>query len=286
LAETLSDGKPISIKSDLQTSCIEHRIEYLVTKKMTGFDLVPLIVPNGIDFDRVRSVTAAVADGPHSPLAVAVAESIGLSRGIPVSVATAFHSNEDRDIAIDRLDRLVDDDEMEQIVVASDNASAIVEDLHDSALLVIGAPGGSWFQRQLYGPGHKLVVGAPAGAVLVRSAPRRCFAEAADATAVAVSPHLPTTEARRVMIHPVAPVADEGRLVGVLRASALAATDTATSVGDLMEPPVSVNATEPIEAASDLETFLDGGPIPVIDDSERLIGVIHIATDVGSPSGG
>ena len=44
--------------------------------------------------------------------------------------------------------------------------------------------------------------------------------------------------------------------------------------------------TEPIEAASDLESFLDGGPIPVIDDSERLIGVIHVASDPGSSSGG
>lgn len=277
LATALSDTEPIALAGDLRTACIEHRVEYLVSKKFTSFDLVSSLVPNDVDLSAIDAVTAAVAEGPHSPLAVSVAARIGSALGIMVTAATAYHTNEDRSDAKQLLTRVTKDmdQSIEKVAVPADRASAIVDTLTPTTLLVIGAPGGSWFQRQLYGPGHKLVVAAPAGAVLVRSEPRRCFMDAHEPTTSALSVHLSVADAQRVMHDPVAPVVDEGRLVGVVRRSTIHTDDAQTSIGDLMEPPVSVSADEPTEAASELAEFFDGGPIPVVDQN-RLVGVIRL----------
>jgi CBS domain-containing protein len=45
-------------------------------------------------------------------------------------------------------------------------------------------------------------------------------------------------------------------------------------VGDLMEPPISIDAAEPEEAAEEIRQFLDGGPVPVVGKGGRLLGVI------------
>lgn len=277
LAEALSDGEPIGATDDLKRACIANGVELLVTKKFTSFDLVPTVVPHELDLGTIKAVTAAVADGPHSPLAVDVAARVGQSLGVPVSIATAYHSNEDRTVAEERLDRLQPAEfEVERVAVPSDSALAIVDALSTDTLLVIGAPGGSWFQRQLFGPGHKLAVAAPAGAVLVKSQPRRSYMEAEDATGVALSLHLSTDDGRRIMTDSVAPVVDEGKLVGMLRRRTLEAAVDAAIVADVMEPPVSVSAEEPLDNAADLAEFLDGGPVPVTGDNETLLGIIRI----------
>ncbi len=277
LAATLSDEAPIAATGDLRSLCIENRIELLVSKKFTSFDLVSQVVPNEVDLTKIDAVTAAVADGPHSPLAVDIAARIGRSLGIPVAAATAYHANEDQSVATERLRLLTAPlaPDVDQIAIPSDKASAIVESLTPTTLLVIGAPGGSWFQRQLYGPGHKLIVAAPAGAVLVRSEPRRCFMDTHEPTASALSVHLAVGDAKRLMDDAIAPVVDEGRLVGIVRRTLIETSDDALAVGDLMEPPVSVDAGEPTDVAEELADFLDGGPIPVVD-SDRLVGLIRI----------
>lgn len=276
LATTLCDGEPIALAGDLRTVCIERRVECLVAKKFTSFDLVPTIVPNGVDLGAIDAVTAAVAEGPHSPLAVRVAAKIGHSLGIDVSAVTAYHTSEDRSNATTLLDEVTThvDQPVDKVALAADRASEIVETLTPTTLLVIGAPGGSWFQRQLYGPGHKLVVAAPAGAVLVRSEPRRCFMDAMEPTTSALSVHLSVPDARRVMADTVAPVVDEGRLVGIVRRTTVLKADESMTTGDIMEPPVSVDADEPSEAAAELADFLDTGPVPVVD-ADRLVGVIR-----------
>lgn len=287
LAEALSDSEPIAMSDDLRRSCIANRVEYLVTKKLTSFDLVSAIVPHEVDLSSIDAVTAAVADGPHSPLAVDVAIQISAKLGIPASVATAYHTNEDRSVAEDRLDHLTAevDHPVEHVAVASDTASTIVESLSSSTLLVMGAPGGSWFHRQLFGPGHKLVVAAPAGAVLVRSVSRRAFMDAEDPTSTALGRHLAVVDAKRVLVDPVAPVVDEGKLVGIVRKSKLENAEHDALLGDVMDPPVFVDAGEPVENASELSSFLEGSPIPVVDDSHRLVGVLRPDVGESGPHG-
>ena len=87
LAALLGDRPPVTIDGDLRHSCIAHHIELLVARKATSFDLVPTVVPRDVDLDRVTAVTAAVGDGPHSPLAAAVASRLGWGPGRVVAAA-------------------------------------------------------------------------------------------------------------------------------------------------------------------------------------------------------
>ena len=277
LAALLSDEPPVAIDSDPRRTCISERIDCLVGKKLSSFDLVPVAVPRDIDLRGVESVTAAVGDGPHSPLAVAVAARVGSRLGIPAVVATAFHPSEGRSDAETRLSLLSSPyaDAVDAMAVEAERAADLVETLPETTLLVIGAPGGSWFYRQIYGPGHRLAIAAPNGSITVRTSPRRCFHDAISPTGHAIGIHLPIPDARRLVRAPVAPVTDEGRLVGIVRASVLVQASDVATVEEVMEPPVAVEASEALDNAKALVAFLDGGPIPVVDDEGSLIGVLN-----------
>jgi len=276
LASLLSEADPVAIDGDPRRTCISEQIDCLVSRKLTSFDLVPMIVPTEVDITRVESVTAAVGDGPHSPLAVAVAERLGARLGLPASVATAYHTTEGRTQAEERLARLAApfQDTVELQAVEAQRAAELVDALPDTTLLVMGAPGGSWFYRQIYGPGHRLAVAAPNGVIVVRSEPRRCFHAAVSPTPYAIGVHLSVADARRVVSAAVAPVTEEGQLVGIVRRSELTSAPDSTSIESLMEPAVAVSAAEPVANAADLSVFLDNGPIPVVDDEGNLIGVL------------
>ena len=92
LAETLSEEAAIPVKGDLHTMCVSATIDILVGRKMTRFDLVPTVVPTNIDLDRVTSVTIAVGEGPHTPLAAAVGARIAAVLGVPGELATVFRT--------------------------------------------------------------------------------------------------------------------------------------------------------------------------------------------------
>jgi hypothetical protein len=279
LAEILADA-PIQIDGDLTRSCVANRIDALVARRMSSFDLVPTLVPHGVDLDAIDAVSAAVADGPHSPLVAALAARLGARLGVRVDLVTAYRGPEELPVAMERLQRLAAPHPgLEWHAAQSGNAAGIVDTLIPNSLLLVGAPGGSWFQRQLFGPGHRLLVSAPAGAVVVRDAPRRCYHVATDPAGVAVGSHLTSADARRLIEHPVVPVTDRGLLVGVLRASALTDVPSRLPVGELMEAPVAVAATEDMQAVTDLLEFFEGGPVPVVDHAGYLIGTIGSVPD-------
>ena len=101
-------------------------------------------------------------------------------------------------------------------VVRAKSAKALIATLEPDTLLVIGAPGGSWMQRQLLGPGNQLRHAAPGGVIVVRSAEPRCFQKAKQG--VVVSPWLQVEEARRITLDAAAvPVVADGILVGIVR---------------------------------------------------------------------
>ena len=106
LAERLDDGPPIAISGDLQRSCVTDRVDLLVARRFGSFDLVPVAVPHQVDFGNVCAVTAAVGEGPHSPLAAAVAARLALALGVPGELATVYRSHEEMPLALDRLERL------------------------------------------------------------------------------------------------------------------------------------------------------------------------------------
>lgn len=275
LAEVLADGRPVPVTDDLTRSCVADRIDLLVTGRASRFDLVSTVIPRGIDLDNVTAVTAAIGGGPNSQLAAHVAAILSINMGLPGELATVFRPNEGRVEAKRQLARLEEQFlHLDCRVILGSNAQAIIDTLSASTLLVVGAPGGSWLQRQIFGPGHRLLVAAPAGALVVKSAERRCFHHVIDPTRVVVSPFLALTDARSIVTFNAVPVASEGKLVGILRAAALDDRAPGETVADVMEPPVAVQATEPASAAEDLAEFLGLSPVPVIDHTGRLIGVI------------
>lgn len=276
LAGLLAGGDARRAGPDLRASCVEARADILVGRKLTSFDLVSMAVPYGFDPPRVESVVAAVAGGPHSLLAARVARRLSAALDVPASLVAAS-PEEAADLAaeeaLERAAALIPI--TERRVLRAANPGAAVRALPPGSLLVLGAPGGTWWQRQFTGPGRQLRLGAPAGAVVVRRAPRRCFHYMEEPAAMGVQ--MPAGEALRLAGTTLVPVAEEGRLVGLVRHRALRAADPATPLGRIMEAPAFALAEDPLDVVGGLSTFLDGGPVPVVDASGRLCGMVTAA---------
>src|SRR5665811_723691 len=148
----------------------------------------------------------------------------------------------------------------------------IRDKLDDGALLVLGAPGGSWLQRQFFGPGRQLIHAAPGGIVVARSSPRRCFQAAEPAEAIA--PWLSVSDATKLGGAAVIPVAAHGALVGLFRLETARNAAAGATVQDMMEAPVFLAVDDPVDAADELSLFFDGAPIPIVDHDGRLVGVL------------
>lgn len=263
------------IDGDLTGACIRAGADALVSRRFTSFDLVPTVVPHDFTADDVRGVAAAVADGPHSSLAALVAALVAERLGVPGELATVYRSEEERDAADERLEHLSEmAPRLDSRAVRHHSATGLIETLEPGTLLVVGAAGGSWIQRQILGPGHRLVVKAPGGSLVVRDAPRRAFQGVVDPAGVAIGTQMAAAAAMGVVTHPTVPVAENGVLVGILRRAVLEGAPGSVVVGDLMEPPMSIDAAEPEEAAEEIRQFLDGGPVPVVGKGGRLLGVI------------
>lgn len=273
LASLLDSAKPRPADSDIRDACIRARADLLVARKLTSFDLVSTAVPVGFDPDAVGSVVAAVGGGPNSVLAAQIAERLSSELAVEGSLVSASAGDGD-DAASERalagLAFLVP--ALPGRIVRVDSARALVDELPPDALLIVGAPGGSWMQRQFFGPGKQLIVGAPGGAVVVRSAPARCFQVMSEPEAMGV--HMQVGDALRLMTGPVAPVVDDGALVGILRRKVLADADPTSPIGPFVEDPVFVNLEDAVDSAIEVIEFLDHGAVPVVDGDGRLVGAV------------
>lgn len=287
LAEHLTDGLAVPVQSDLAATCIDHRAEVLVTRRLNTFDLVSQVVPVGIDLSRIDSITAAVSDGPHSALVAAIADRLATRLGVPAEIATVYRAPEELPVAMARIEVLAERyPDLGRRIAHAKSAVGLLDTLGPRTLLIAGAPEGSWFQRQLWGPGPALASHASGGAIVVKSAPLRCFHASVNPAGHTVSPDLPVAEARRRVRLPSTPVARHGRLVGIVRRRAIDTAPDDAVVGDVMEVPVAVRATEPIDAVEGLRVYLEDGPVPVVDDRTRLIGIVpSVALDAAPEMG-
>ena len=164
LANLLAGGGARRAGPDLRASCVEARADLLVGRKLTSFDLVGVAVPYAFEPARVESVVAAVAGGPHSLLAARVARRLSAALEVPISlVAASAEAGTDpaAEEALERAARLVP--VAEQRVLRAANPGAAVRALPTGSLLVLGAPGGTWWQRQFTGPGGNCGAGPPPG---------------------------------------------------------------------------------------------------------------------------
>lgn len=278
LAEILGADEARRLKGSLEDACIAHRADLLVSRKMPGnFDLISVAVPIDFQPDKITSVVAAVGGGPHSLLAAETAESIGQALDVPFEMISASRPDDDPTEAGVVLDQLKSElPEMRSRVIEVEGVSEIVDGLDEGALLVLGAPGGSWLQRAMFGPGARLRRTAQAGAVVVRSAPDRVFRFMGDPVYVAPLRHADDT--LRFHEEQTLAVADEGLLVGVVRREKLVEAGD-SPVGTVMEKAVSVKVDETLAEASELSPTFGPDPIPVTDHEEHLVGGLMLPVD-------
>jgi hypothetical protein len=272
LAELLAGVDATRVQGDPSVACVSERADLLVSRRLpSAFDLVDMAVPLDVDSEGVGAVVAAVAGGPHSLLAARVARRLGIALGVPTSMVSAYPAGGDAgpaEEAVKEIYPLVPD--IEYTTMAASDMGELISNLAQRSLLVFGAPGGSWFQRRLFGPGARLRSHAPAGAVVVQSAPRRVFQVMGEP--VFVAPLLHAQDTLRVRPESTLAVAEAGRLVGLVRRSRLIELGPDMPVADAMEDPVSIGQVEPVETARALQPVFGADPIPVVDDDYNLVG--------------
>ncbi len=275
LAETLAGDNASRISGDVAEGCIAERADVLVTRRLpSGFDLVNIAVPIGFEPDQVTRVVAAVAGGPHSQLAAETAALLADRLGVEAELASAAGAEDELGLAYEMLEQVgASVPDVDRRVVVVEGVSELVEDLDEGTLLVLGAPGGSWLSRSRTGPGAKLRRTAQAGAVVVRSAPDRVFRFMGDPVYVAPLRH--ADDILRMHEENTLAVADEGRLVGLVRREGLLRAG-AGPVASVMEEAQSVRLDETILQAWELEPTFAPDPIPVTDHEENLVGGLSL----------
>lgn len=105
---------------------------------------------------------------------------------------------------------------------------------------------------------------------MVRSAPRRVFQEMGEP--VYTSPLHLATDLLRIYPQGRLAVTDAGKLVGVVRRDALEVADSGTTVADVMEEPMSVQAVDAVEDVLDMWKEFAPDPVPVVDEDGSLVG--------------
>lgn len=277
LAEVLGGENTDRITGDVAESCIQGRADVLVAKKLpSSFDLVNVAVPIDFDPDSVRSVVATVAGGPHSALAAETAARLAARLGVPAEMLSGAESEDEIDASREILEQVAAHipDISRRVVVVEDGVSEMVDTLDDGALLVLGAPGGSWLSRSRTGPGARLRRTAQAGVVVVRSAPDRVFRFMGEPVYVAPLRHADDT--LRIHNENTLAVADEGRLIGLVRREGLLRAG-GEPVASVMEEALSVRVDETMLQARQLEPTFGRDPIPVTDHEEHLVGGLSLS---------
>lgn len=272
IAELVSGGEAERVDGDLKTACISNRANVLVTSRAGSFDLASTLVPSGIDeAHQPPAVIGAVGTGPHSPLVAATTTRLAHALGADALLVTMSAGPEDDRDALDVLESMEDHAPgAETRLVRADHPTTLLESLPPTGLVVLGAPGGSWWQRQFFGAGRRLIHAAPAGSVIVRATDRRCFHSVTEMTAV--GPLMQAADAAAITTSAVLPVVADGIVVGQVRVEDLQMADPHTPVGQLAETAITALADEPIGAITELAEALGGGPVPVVDDEGRLLG--------------
>lgn len=275
LAELLASGEATRISGDLVEGCVNQRADFLVSRRFPGsFDLVNVAVPVEFQPESVTSIVATVSGGPHSRLAAQTADVISQQLGVPGEMVSAAPGSDWLKEAGMLLEELTPEGSaMQGRVLEVSDMGGLVESIEDTALLVLGAPGGSWLQRLMFGPGARLQRSAQAGSVVVRSAPRRVFKEMGEP--VYVSPLHLASDTLRVRNESTIAVASEGRLVGLVRRDRLESAGDGV-VADIMDEPVSIDFTSPMAGVADLFPDWGAGPVPVTDAKNNLVGSLTL----------
>jgi hypothetical protein len=267
---------PVRLSGDLETACVDMNVDVVVSKRLPRSDIVSSVVPVGFDADAVSVVAVAVGDGPHSPLAVSIAERVAERLGVPGTAIAAYRSKSQEWEARQRLGRIVaSGSSLDTVTIHAPDPRSIVDHVSRETLLVHGAGGGSFIERHLTGTGNRLTSRARGCVLVVRSSQPKCYQSAVSPTPFALAPEMLAADALQVMVHPFAPVVSARKLVGIVRIEALVSADPGNPIESLIEPVVGLNRRDPIRVATFERDHLGPGPLPVIDEDGNLVGVIE-----------
>jgi CBS domain-containing protein len=282
LADVLSGGSAIQAGSNVATSCVQTRASILVARHLTSFDLCNIAVPHGFSPTETSSIVAAVGGGPHSRLATTLAYVLGRQLELPVRAVYGHRDAGERARALAVLDDLAGHlQDVDAEAIQTPSPAAMVSELPAGSLLVVGAPGGSWFQRQFFGPGARIRAKAPGGAIVVRHAPPRVYQVMQPPTAF--GPHMRVADALTLADTQQLIIAEEGRLVGLVPREKLVEAGRALELQDIMESPVFLSPEEELDHATELTSDHPGRAIPVIDSRRHIIGTISGADLTARP---
>ena len=273
LADLLAGEAATRLDGNPRDACVTARADLIVMGALSSFDLVPVVAPKNLVPERVSSVVAALASGPHSALATQLAKRLAARLGVPVEAVSAVRPGAARGQARARLTEIRQASGIPGRVVETATASGLLESIDENALLVMGAPGGSWLTRQFFGPGAKLIKAAPGGTIVVRDAPLRSFQAMGAADGYGEDTQVATV--LQVTQSPIIPIVDDGVLIGVARRTELERAAGEAPLSTVMEPPPIVSADDAVSDLIEVLEFLDGGAVPVVDHAGKLIGQIE-----------
>jgi len=278
LAEVLGGEGARRAEADLVASCVKAGALALVTRRLTSFDLCNLVVPHGFSPSTVKSVVAAVGSGPHSPFAAALAQLLSQRLGVPARAISGYQHPAERHQALLGLESITAAAPgLDVQPMQAPNPATMIEALPTGTLLVVGAPGGSWFQRQFFGPGARIQATAPNGTIVVKQSPTRVYQVMRPT--IAFGPHMRVADARQLRSESHLIVAQEGRLLGLIPEVALHQARPDLELQDIMDDPVFLSPDEDLDQAAPLINHHAGTALPVVDVRNRVIGAIS-ATDL------
>jgi len=278
LADVLSGGTAIRAGSDVAASCVQAGASILVARHLSSIDLCNVAVPHGFSPTETSSIVAAVGGGPHSRLAVTLAYVLGQQLELPVRAVYGHHDSSERNRALAVLDDLTKHlHDVHAEAIQAPSPAAMVSELPAGSLLVVGAPGGSWFQRQFFGPGARIRAKSPGGTIVVRHSPTRVYQVMQPPNAF--GPHMRVADALQLADTQHLIVAEKGRLLGLIPRGRLVEAGRDLELQDIMESPVFLSPNEDLDHATELISDHPGSAIPVVDSRRRIVGTIT-ATDL------
>jgi CBS domain-containing protein len=276
LANLLSGGAAVRAGSDVAASCIQAGATILVARHLSSFDLCNIAVPHGFSPTETTSIVAAVGGGPHSRLAVTLAYVLGRQLQLPVRAVSGHHNASERTGALAVLDDLTAHlPGVRAEAIQAPSPVAMVSELPAGSLLVVGAPGGSWFQRQFFGPGARIRAKSPGGTIVVRHSPTRVYQIMQPPNAF--GPHMRVADALQLADTAHLIVAENGRLLGLVPRERLVEAGRDLELQDIMGSPLFLSPEENLDDAAVLINDRPGSAIPIVDSRRRIIGTITAA---------
>jgi hypothetical protein len=273
LAELLAGDDVTKAGSSLASTAVDSQADLLVLSNRTSLDLCNVAIPYGFNRDATQSVVAAMGGGPHSTLAAMIADWIAQRLGVPASAVYGHSDPDDLEQAEDVLNKIVVRlPKMDARTIEAASPAAMVGSLPAGTLLIVGASGGSWFQRRFFGPGARIQAKAPSGTIVVNHSPPRVYQ--AMQPPIAYGPNMRVADALQLSNELDVVVAEDGKLLGVVKAATLRDARQDIELHEVMDDGVFLSTDDEFDEAISLISVDGGDLIPVVDDQARLVGCV------------